>query len=61
MRTILSIPICPYHFVRYHFVLEPLRVSVMEKVGIIAIREDKLILNWIMHVFIYMRNCVYIV
>src|SRR6218665_1493811 len=23
VRTIFSIPFCPYHFVRYHFVLEP--------------------------------------
>ena len=22
--AILSVPFCPYHFVRYHFVLEPL-------------------------------------
>jgi len=24
IRNILSVPFCPYHFVRYHFVLEPL-------------------------------------
>src|SRR6218665_3984654 len=23
VRTILSVPFCPYHFVPYHFVLEP--------------------------------------
>src|SRR6218665_2380438 len=23
IRNILSIPFCPYHFVRYHFVLQP--------------------------------------
>jgi len=27
IRTILSIPFCPCHFVRYHFVLEPETLS----------------------------------
>ena len=28
---ILSVPFCPYHFVRYHFVLEPV-VTLVETV-----------------------------
>src|SRR6218665_266318 len=33
VRAILSIPFCPYHFVRYHFVLEPL--AILTRVGLI--------------------------
>src|SRR6218665_2665914 len=29
--TILSIPFCPYHFVRYHFVRSPLHVLMFSK------------------------------
>jgi len=29
---ILSVPFCPYHFVSYHFVLEPFRTYVLYKI-----------------------------
>src|SRR6218665_4003740 len=38
--TILAIPFCPYHFIRYHFVREPYKVY-----GIYNIRENNRLLS----------------
>jgi len=32
IATILSVPFCPYHFVQYHFVRSPQKVSQSENV-----------------------------